>query len=209
MKKSIKDIIKSLWRFPLKRRMRKQLRNRNFVLISSNCIGGCLLHDLGEPFNTPTINVAIPNFVSFCERLLEYLGKEPQVIDGENYPILKLDNVFVHGIHYHSKTEFLEAWTRRNSRFLQKVKQGAEIVIMAADAQLRENNARQRFLALPYKKICFTTNLEWVDGKEFIFVPEFKGQKTVGDLTKYKGFLGKRIFERHFDCVKFLNKKTN
>ena len=74
MKTNLKNIFKNIWRCPLKKRLRKRLSNRNFVLISSNCVGGCLLHDLGEEFCTPTINLDIPEFISFCESL-EYCLK--------------------------------------------------------------------------------------------------------------------------------------
>lgn len=57
-----------MWRTPLCYYMKKKLRNDNFVILSSNCIGGCLLHDLGLEFTTPTINLTITNFVEFCEQ---------------------------------------------------------------------------------------------------------------------------------------------
>ena len=53
--------------------MRKRLKNHSFSLISSNCIGGILYHDVGEQFRTPTINLIIPQFVTFAENLRYYL----------------------------------------------------------------------------------------------------------------------------------------
>ena len=78
-----------LWRMPLCHHMKKKLKDDNFVLLSSNCIGGCLLHDLGLQFTTPTVNLTINNFVEFCERHTYYLREKPKYIDMSNhgYPI--------------------------------------------------------------------------------------------------------------------------
>ena len=48
--KTVKEWIKKVWRAPLCRTMRKRLKNKNFVILSSNCVGGTLLHDLGLRF---------------------------------------------------------------------------------------------------------------------------------------------------------------
>ncbi len=205
MKTNLKNIFKNIWRYPLKRRLRRRLSNHDFVLISSNCIGGCLLHDIGEEFCTPTINLDIPEFVSFCEELEYYLNKTPELYSLENFPVFKIEGITIRGIHYKSEEEFLNAWKRRTVRCIEKIKNGAEIIIIATDKQLKETNAKERFLNLPYKKVCFTSNKEWAQYKEFVYTPEFKGQENVGDLTKFTGLIGLRIFEKHFDCISFLN----
>lgn len=38
-------------------RNKQLLKNKNFSLISSNCLGGFMLHNLNIRFNTPTINL--------------------------------------------------------------------------------------------------------------------------------------------------------
>lgn len=206
MKIDLKKALKNIWRRPLKKRFAQRLNNRNFVLISSNCIGGCLLHDVGEEFNTPTINLVIDNFVPFCERLMYYLQLSPVVGNTDTYPIAYLEDISIQAIHYKSAQEFLDAWTRRTIRLFDKIKNGAEIVIMAADTQLQEIDAKERFLALPYRKVCFTSKREWTnDNDVFVYIPEFEGEEHVGDLTKYAGISGVRIFEKYFDCISFLN----
>lgn len=36
---------------------RERLDNKDFSLLSSNCLGGFILHDLGLRFNSPFINL--------------------------------------------------------------------------------------------------------------------------------------------------------
>lgn len=72
----IKTFINDVRRSGLRKEMNGRLKDDRFVLIGSNCVVGTLLHDLMLPFNTPTINMTIPSFVSFCENLNENLSSE-------------------------------------------------------------------------------------------------------------------------------------
>ena len=203
--KPIKKIILSVWRFPLKWTMRRKCKNKTFTIISSNSIGGCLLHDLGREFNTPTINLVIPKFVTFCENLFFYLEQQPQEKYNHNktYPIMLLGDIEILGIHYKTYNELEEAWIRRTKRLLQK--KSTEIFLMASDAQLKEENAIERFHNLPYRKVCFVTKEQTYE--EFCCIKLFDEGNSTGDLTKYIDWKGNRIFEKYFDCVSFINKK--
>ena len=54
--------------------MRERLENENFSIISSNCIGGILCHDLNVRYNSPTVNMffVAADFVKFCSRIPYY-----------------------------------------------------------------------------------------------------------------------------------------
>lgn len=210
MKKNIfKKIVISIWRFPYCFILRKKIKNKNFVILSSNCIGGVLLHDLGLAFDTPTINLTISPFVSFCENWEKYLSMQP-VFDphtNKNYPVFRLEDIQINAIHYKNKDEFLSAWNRRKDRFLKKIEQGAEIIIFSTDTQMQEKGALDRFDKLPYKKISFWNKK--MNSDYAVSINEFKNQNTVGDLTRYSDIFGRRYFEKYFDCVKFINEKNS
>ena len=55
-------------------KMRERLENENFSIISSNCIGGILCHDLNVRYNSPTVNMffVAADFVKFCSRIPYY-----------------------------------------------------------------------------------------------------------------------------------------
>ena len=71
--------------------LRKKLNNNNITIISNNCIGGVIYHNLGLRFNSPTINTLIKgeDYLNFCIYLKEYLsGQLNEYYDAQcNYPI--------------------------------------------------------------------------------------------------------------------------
>lgn len=206
MKKSLKSYLKDIWRYPFKRFMKKNLKNESFSIISCNCIGGILYHDLFQKFRSPTINLIIPNFIEFCENLNYYLNLTPvikeKINNKFNWPEIYLDNIVIYGVHYNSSSELKDKWIERSKRVNFK-----NIVIIATDNFIKENQL-ERFNNLNYPKVLFTSkkNLiyEWQ-----VFLPEFSDKKEVGDTLRYTNIFGQRIFEKHFDCVGWLNESIN
>lgn len=60
------------------KQLRKRNHNHDFSLISNDCTGGVICHDLGEQFRSPTVNLWIPNpqFLTFAQNLQYYLSCE-------------------------------------------------------------------------------------------------------------------------------------
>ena len=58
------------------------LKNKDFTIISHNCVGGVIYHDLGLKFNTPTINLFFmaKDFIKYNKILLDkgFLPKSKQ-----------------------------------------------------------------------------------------------------------------------------------
>ena len=74
---------------------RRQLHNHDFSIISNNCVGGCVLHDLGQRFDSPTVNVAIPfpDYIKMLKDIKYYLHAEFEDITGDGKGIESLRNV--------------------------------------------------------------------------------------------------------------------
>lgn len=55
-----------------------KLLNKDISIISMNCVGGCVYHDYGLRFMSPTINLSFSasDFVKFCENIEGYLAEE-------------------------------------------------------------------------------------------------------------------------------------
>src|SRR5574344_129791 len=53
---------------------KKKIRNKDFSLISINCNGTFLLHELGFRFNSPFINLWLmpQDFLKYCENIEHY-----------------------------------------------------------------------------------------------------------------------------------------
>ncbi len=102
---------------------RKRLRNTSFSLISNNCIGGVISHDLGLQFRSPTVDLYFTNedFILFCRHLRDYLRLPVVEADsGLDYPVgaLKGDHgtVRIYFMHYGSFEEAKAKWEERRSR---------------------------------------------------------------------------------------------
>ena len=200
----MKAFLRTVWRAPLCYTMRRRLENKDFVILSSNCVGGTLLHDLGLRFDTPTINLTIPRFVAFCENWEAYLGLTPKITmqTEKPYPVFSLGDIEIFGVHYSSEQEFLEKWEIRKNRFLQRVKEGAEILLFACDAQVKPFDM-DRFFGLPYRKVLFASRRH--QAEECVLIPGYEAKEMVGDVNRYVDFWGHREYQKHFNCVEFLN----
>ena len=69
---------------------RYRLKNKSLTLITNNCLAGCVLHDFGMRFDTPTINLFIPfpDYIKFLTNLKSYVSKDIEDITGDSsYPI--------------------------------------------------------------------------------------------------------------------------
>lgn len=199
--KKIKKLIKECWRFPLRMTMKRRLKNCSFSIISANCIGGVLTHDVGQRFRSPTINLTVPRFVEFCENLEDNLKKDliEDGVSANGYPICRCGDIEIVGVHYESWRELANTWNKRRERVDLN-----NVFLIATDEYVNSEELAKRFDALPYPKVCFTANrcpsYDWM-----VFLPEFKGLSRVGDALRYVDIWGTRIFEKHFDCVKWLN----
>src|SRR5574344_2087328 len=71
------------------------LTNKDFSIISQNCVGGVLYHDLGLKFTSPTINLYFEplDFMRYILNLRKYNDCVPKIYMDEKrgYPVGKLD----------------------------------------------------------------------------------------------------------------------
>ena len=131
MKNSILEKGINYWRKQKREKWLKQLRGRNhnheFSLITNDCVGGVISHDLGEPFRSPTVNLWIPNahFLEFAQNLNYYLSCEIKETPDESkaYPvgtIIPKDDqhipIEVNFMHYPSFEEGYAKWKERSAR---------------------------------------------------------------------------------------------
>ena len=55
----IRSAINKYHRRSINRELRERLQNHGMSVLSSNCVGAFILHDLNEPFNSPFVNLFI------------------------------------------------------------------------------------------------------------------------------------------------------
>lgn len=190
------------------KKLQKKNRNIDFTLITNNCIGGVIYHNLGLQFQSPTVNLYIKGkeyleFVKNFERYSRIKMKETKE-EGINFPIGLLDSesgdlypVKVYFQHYSSFEEALEKWEKRIKRINFK----NVYVIWEFYDNLYDLELLREFDSLPIKKkIILHRPIE--EFKDAFVFDEFP--MRVGGILEYEGFSGKRKIDR-FDYVQFLN----
>ena len=171
--------------------------------------GGVILHELGMPFLSPTVNLFIlpDDYLRMLGDLRRYLCDEFLTQDIEEsekvgYPVGLLGDVRLWFVHYASFEEASKKWKERCA----KVRWDHLYIIMVERDGCTEDNIRE-FDQLPYKhKVIFTAK-EHPDIKSAYCIPgssEENGQ--VMDLCRYRGILTGRRWIDMFDYVGFLNK---
>ena len=111
---------------------KKKTDNHKFSIISNDCWGAEIYKLLDRPFNTPFIGLMLmgPCYIKLLGNLehniklplvfkKESKYEEMQVIKaGENFPLAVLGNtdIEIHFLHYKTKEEAIEKWTKRVNR---------------------------------------------------------------------------------------------
>lgn len=184
---------RALGRFRRKRQerlIRNQRRRfaasgRRISMISQNCIGGVVYHDLGQEFASPTVNLYFtgPDFVRFVLNLEHYLGLEPVMAWGENYPIGCLEDVQIHFMHYDTCSQAREAWARRTRRIDRD-----SIVVLCTDMEDFTEEVFEQWKTVPYPKLLFTADAGFARDRDSVYFPEYQAQGRVGDLIPGRKF---------------------
>ncbi len=212
------DYLKEKYRYLLRKkyneRNRKNLNideNNPVSIISSNCIGGVILHELGTKFNTPTINLYFEphSYLKFIESLKYYCSlriMEEIPFDIEhNYPRGMLDgDVIIHFLHYNTFEEACNKWMERCQRINFE---NLYFILAERDGLSYEQIKKFDLLELSGKKILLTCNEYKTVKNSYNFGEQCKDPLTgqLIDLCQYTGkFTGKRYIDK-FNYIDFLN----
>ena len=139
---------------------RMRLRNRNFSIISKDCIGGIIAHDLKVRFDSPTINLWFnaEDFIKFCKDLKFYLSERliEDKDSGKNYPVGFLGSgdkkITVNFMHYESFYQAEMKWYERTSRI-----HWDKLFFIMTDREYCNEKLAHEFDMLPYEHKAFLT----------------------------------------------------
>ena len=210
IKKVIEHIREYMWQkahLRLCEAYRGKYTNHDVSIISMNCTGGILYHDLGLEFLSPTINMFFraEDFIKFCENLDYYLSvdcltecHELSIIDNRKYPVAYLDDILLYLVHYDSVADAQDKWNQRKKRINKD-----KIVILNTNREGMTDELMERFDKLPYKRIMFVNNQ---DDRHIntCYIKGYEKDKCVGIITEHLGWGGKRPIDQ-FNWVAFLN----
>lgn len=184
---------------------RLKLKNHSFSIISSNCTGAFITHDLREQFRSPFVNLYLlpKDFIKFCKKMKYYLELPLNFTteEGIDFPIGFLDDIRVYFTHYKSQEDAEQKWNTRKQRINFD---NLFFIFSNRDGCTYEDLAE--FDALPYKNKVAFTNKKYPELKSCFYIKGFDNQETIGQLypfaTKYFG----RKYYDQFKFVKWLNK---
>lgn len=190
---------------------RKKLKNKSFTILSQNCNGGVIYHDLGLKFLSPTINLYMDasDFVKFLKNLDYYIGIEPKkiLLKENKYPVMLLDDIKIYCVHYKSFEQAVQKWNERKKRIDKN-----NLFIMMNERDNCSYNDIVEFDKLDYnnKVIFVKKEMPEIKSAYYIIGTEEKKDKTQGiiPLVKYKSIFSGRRYIDEFDYVAFFNEET-
>ena len=184
-------------------RRRARLKNKRPSVLSSNCNGAIMLHDLGCRFNTPTVNLYMTasDFLSFLADPKRYLEKTPEEIESdEPFPVGRIDDIILYFMHFESFSDARNKWVERSKRV-----DFDNLFIMMTDKNGCTQADIAAFDALPYPHKVIFTHKPYPEFKSAFYLKGFEDEKEVGVLSDWKPGFFKRRWLDAFDSVAFLN----
>lgn len=186
---------------------RNKLHNENFTILSTNCIGGVIYHNLKLRFLSPTINLWISpeDYIKLLKEPQKYLSNSDMheiKIDNIDYPIGRLDDITIYGQHYKDFDELKYKWDERKKR----MNWDNTFVFMIE----RDGCTYQDLLdfdKLPYKNKVVFTQKKYKDIKSCMVLPNSYDEenKNVNNLLQYKSSFSILETIDEFDYVRFFN----
>jgi len=200
----IRRILGGRKRAPLEKEERSRLKNKDFSLFSSSCLGGVVCSDLGVRFNSPTVNVYIrfDDFLKMMENLPYYMSLTPVKTkrEGHLYPVLLLGDVKIYCVHYHITKHAIEKWVTRAKRV-----NYADVRVIVAGLPWNYPELVERFEKLPYKKLVVT---DYQDAPNLPYVKKISCKRgKTATIFNFKNFKGERYYDGQVDFVEFFNDK--
>lgn len=171
--------------------LRKKIDNTNCSIISSNCIGGMIYHDLGFEFLSPTINMYFnsKDFSKLVINIEKYMSISPEVLKNEPFPILLLEDIKLFCLHYKTYVEAVQSWERRKKRINYD-----NIFVIATDRNCENKEDLKKIDRCDYDKVIFVSN-EDHELENGIYVTGYQGQ--VGHLDRFVDESGYREYEKY------------
>lgn len=185
---------------------KRKLKNKTPTIISSNCNGSYIYHDMNLQFRSPTINLSFEmnDFVKLLGNLKWYMDQAIVPYNDErfDYPTGMLGDIEVRFNHYQSFEEAVKKWEERKKRI-----DWDNIFILAIDGDGCTYESIKKFDQLPFENKVIFTHILYPEFESAYYIKGFEKEKEIGVLLYFKNQFFIRRFLDDFDYVAFLNGK--
>ena len=193
-----------------------RLKNKTPTILTNNCVGGMIYHDLGVRFFSPTINLWMrdDDYLTFLEQLQEFLSADVEEVQetGIQYPVGCLSGpngaqVRLYFMHYSSFQMARKKWNERKRRInldnLYAIMEYPGFDVPEA----RFFETVKRFDSLPIQnKRLLTGHL--TDSPNAVVMDVLSEERFLpGKILRYKTRCSVKRFLDDFDYIRFLNTK--
>lgn len=211
-----KKVYNKCWNLRLKAYLqlkRRRLKNHDFSLITQNCIGGIMSHDLQERFNSPTVNLWFKpeDFLVFVDDLDYYLNAEivEAFEEGIDYPIGRIYRsehyITIYFEHYRTFEDAVAKWKERAGR----VRKDNLFVVFEYpainDTLEEQKEMKKKFDAIPYKNKIMITKCSDLSSDNIVHLHFYDETFFPGKILKRKNRVSVKRFLDDCDYVSFLN----
>lgn len=184
------------------KKQRKQLNNKDFTLLSNNCNGGVLSHELGLRFNSPLVNLFIntPDYVKYLKDF-DYYNSLPMSFvsdDKKKYPVGKLGDITIDFVHYKSPEEALSKWEERKKR----IKKDNMFILFTEQNDCTEKCLKD-FDNLPFENKVVFTYKKHNDIKSAVFVKKY--EDSPDGVYMFLDFENCFSIRRNYDVFDFVS----
>lgn len=186
---------------------RRRLKNTSPSLISQNCAGCMMLHDLGLRFNSPTVNLWMSDtdFIDYVNHLKEYSAAVPsEAPDGHPYPVGRLcrdgGEIRIYFQHYSDFASAAAKWTERSKRI-----DYDNLFIIMGTGDTVEKHSVEAFEGIEYPhKVLLREKHETPSPSSFVTCMD-KSLFTAGKYLRYIRRHSLRRYYDEFDFTEFIN----
>ena len=181
--------------------MRKRIKNKDFTIICSNCIGGIIYNRLGLQFRSPTINLWMRqrDCIKLAADIEKYRSQQLKFIETDYpYPVAELGDITIYFNHSKDTQSATSDWYRRMDRI-----NVDNIFVIIYDRENLTDRELVQLESLPCKAYVVLSDV----GRPGIdCVKKIKPSgKANGQQFLDRCWYGLHTFETQFDFVKWLN----
>ena len=208
IKEKLKDFRYYLRDITINRRMRSRLINKDFSIITNDCLGGSLSKDLKLQMRSPTRNFYFnaKDFIKFCKNLDHYLSCIPEEYNGDykdegsQYLMASLDDLILFLVHYKSIEQAQVEWKRRVLRVNKN-----NLFFVMNDRNFCTEDDISEFDSLPYQNKVFFSHVPLPQYKSVFYIRGSEEDDYIKTITKeIHPWSIKRYYDQ-FDFVRWLN----